>query len=99
MLSFCELAPKLLQKGFEYLLSEVFSQDPLEAFFSRQRHKGGSSDNPSVQQFLMNTVSLVQQGDIYRDLKTMNVKGTKKKFDPSRVDEPLPRRPRHVGIL
>ncbi len=56
-------------------------------------------DNPSVQQFLMNTVSLVQQGDIYRDLKTMNVKGTKKKFDPSRVDEPLPRRPRHVGIL
>ena len=95
--SFCELAPKLLQSGeFEYLLSEVFSQDPLEAYFSRQRHKGGSCDNPSVQQFLSNTASLIQQGDIYHDLKTMNVKRTKKIFDPSRVDQPLPRRSGHA---
>ena len=40
--SFCELAPKLLQaKDVHYLLSETFSQDHLEAYFSRQRHKGG----------------------------------------------------------
>ena len=74
MLSFCELGPKLLEKDdFKYLLSEVFSQDPLEAHFSRQRHRGGACDNPSAQQFYYNTVSLAQQGHIYQDLKTMNV--------------------------
>ena len=60
VLSFCELGPKLLRMdGVQYLLSEVFSQDPLEAYFSRQRHKGGACDNPTVQQFHYNTVSLV----------------------------------------
>lgn len=79
--SFCELGPMLLQcYGFEYLLSEVFSQDPLEAYLSRQRQKGGSCDNPSVHQFYCNTISLVQQGEVYRDLKTMNIKGTAKKI-------------------
>ena len=90
--SFCELGPKLLGSGFEYILSEVFSQDPLEAYFSRQCHKGGSCDNPTVQQFYSNTVALVQQGEIYTDLKTMNVKGTSKKFDPEVIDRPLPKR-------
>ena len=47
-MSFTELAPKLLNDGLEYVLSEVFSQDPLEAYFSRQRHRGGSCDNPTV---------------------------------------------------
>ena len=76
ILSFCELGPLLLKmEGVQYLLSEVFSQDPIEAYFSRQRHKGSSCDNPTIQQFHYNTVSLVQQGAIYRDLKTMNVKG------------------------
>ena len=74
VLSFCELGPQLLKLGdVKYLLSEVFSQDPLEAYFSRQRQKGGSWDNPTVQQFYYNTVSLAQQGAVYRDLKTMNV--------------------------
>jgi len=90
--SFCELGPRLLQYyGFKYLLSEVFSQDPLEAYFSRQRHKGGSCDNPSVQQFFYNTVSLVQQGQIYQDLRTMNVKSTTN-VDMSRCMQPLPKR-------
>lgn len=91
--SFCELGPKLLGTyGFKYLLSEVFSQDPLEAYFSRQRHKGGSCDNPSAQQFFFNTVSLVQQGEVYRDLKTMNVKTATTATDFSSCDKPLPKR-------
>ena len=91
--SFCELGPKLLSSyGFKYLLSEVFSQDPLEAYFSRQRHKGGACDNPSAQQFFFNTVSLVQQGEVYRDLKTMNVKSTTNSIDFSSCDKPLPKR-------
>ena len=91
--SFCELAPLLLQDyKVKYILSEVFSQDPLEAYFSRQRHKGGSSDNPSVQQFHYNTVSLVQQGDIYRDLKTMNVSCSSNNLTQSTCDAPLLKR-------
>lgn len=43
-----------------YLLSEVFSQYLLEAYFSCQRQKGESSDNPTVQQFHYNTASLFQ---------------------------------------
>ena len=50
--SFTELGPKLLQlPGVKYLLSEVFSQDPLERYFSKQRHRGGSKDNPTVDEF------------------------------------------------
>ena len=75
MKSFCEVAPKLLcADDVHYLLSEVFSQDSLEAYFSRQRHCRGKCDNPSVDQFFKNTASLVQQREVYRDLKTMNIK-------------------------
>lgn len=73
VMSFTELAPQLLGDGLEYLLSEVFSQDPLETYFSRQRHRGGSCDNPEVQDFYYSTATLVQQREVYRDLKTMNV--------------------------
>ena len=46
--SFTELGPQLLRfPGVKYLLSEVFSQDPLERYFSRQRHRGGSNKNHS----------------------------------------------------
>ncbi len=89
--SFCELAPKLLQANdVHYLLSETFSQDPLEAYFSRQRHKGGGCDNPGVQQFYYNTASLIQQREVYRDLKTMNVQKTSNII--SACDVPLPKR-------
>ena len=92
VLSFCELGPILLQRnGVRYLLSEVFSQDPLEAYFSRQRHRGGGSDNPTVQQFHYNTVSLVQQGAIYKDLKTMNVESVSHDISAT-YDAPLEKR-------
>ena len=94
MFSFCELAPKLLRADdVDYLLSEAFSQDPLEAYFSRQRHKGGGCDNPSVKQFYYNTASLVQQREMYQDLKTMNVQKTSD-IDPA-CDEPLAKRKAH----
>ena len=92
VLSFCELGPRILEvEGVKYLLSEVFSQDPLEAYFSRQRHKGGSCDNPSAQQFYYNVVSLMQQGEVYRDLKTMNVE-VAERATSSTCDEPLEKR-------
>lgn len=45
-------------EGVQFILSERFCQDPLEEFFGHQRSKGGRSDNPTVQQFIDNTVSL-----------------------------------------
>ena len=72
--SFVELGPFLLkQPNINYLLSEVFSQDSLEKYFSRQRHRGGGADNPTVQQFRENTATLIHQQSIYKDLKTLNV--------------------------
>ena len=60
VLLLCELGSKLLKmEGVEYLLSEVFSQDPLEVYFSRQRHNGRSNDNPSVLQFHHITLCLL----------------------------------------
>ena len=72
--SFVQLAPQLLKlPGVEYLLSEVFSQDPLERYFARQRHKGRSNDNPAAHQVPLNAMTLLQQQAVYKDLKTMNV--------------------------
>lgn len=72
--SFTELGPKLLKlPGAKYLLSEVFSQDPLEHYFSKQRHRGGSNENPTSEQVSLSAMTLIQQQSIYRDLRTMNV--------------------------
>ena len=52
MLAFVKLGVVLLQEeGVQYLLSEKFSQDPLEEYFSKQRGICGGNTNPSVQQF------------------------------------------------
>ena len=40
------------------MLSEKLTQDPIETFFGKQRVARGCSDNPSVNQFCLNTVSL-----------------------------------------
>lgn len=94
--SFCELGPKLLAiPGVEYLLSEVFSQDPLERYFSRQRHRGGSNDNPPACMVPYNASTLVQQQSMYQDLKTMNIEV--EDDAPSSVEilsQPLPKRAR-----
>ena len=91
--SFTELGPKLLKvPGVNYLLSEVFSQVPLERYFSRQRHRGGSNDNPTAFQVPFNASSLIQQQHIYRDLKTMNVRKSRDEHDETnleKVSQPL----------
>ena len=72
--SFTELGPWLLRlPGVEYLLSEVFSQDNLERYFSYQHHPGGSNENPTAYQVPYNAATLVQQRFMYNDLKSMNV--------------------------
>ena len=53
LVRFCLSVP-----GVKCVLTEHLNQDPLEAFFGRQRMSCGRNDNPSVQSFLQNTVSL-----------------------------------------
>lgn len=72
MHSFCELGPKLLHSG-HYLLTEVFCQDPLERYFSKQRHRGGSNDNPTVREYLQNVATLHSRQQLGNDRRTMNV--------------------------
>ena len=91
--SFVELGPFLLkQPSIKYILSEVFSQDPLEKYFSRQRHRGGGADNPTVEQFRENTATLIQQQCIYKDLKTLNVEPNNSETPVNLVCQPLPKR-------
>ena len=68
------MGPQLLElPGVKYVLSEVFLQDPLERYFWKQRHRGGSSENPTAYEVPYNSATLVQQQSVYRDLKSMNV--------------------------
>ena len=59
--SFVEVVRYLLNlpggKG-KYILSECFSQDPLENYFGQLRARGGRSDNPTVKSCLDSAQSL-----------------------------------------
>ena len=78
----------------KYVLSEVFSQDPLERYFSKQRHRGGSSENPTTYQVPYNAARLVQQRSVYRDLKNMNVEISEQSDLLQVVSQPLAKHPR-----
>ena len=98
VLSFIEIAQYLLSlPGVQYILSEKLCQDSIEAFFGKQRATGGRSDNPTVQQFCQNTVSLRVQG-----LAAMEpIRGNCRKRERCAIDadslgDPLPKRPRHA---
>ena len=70
-----------------YILSEVFCQDPIERYFSKQRHRGGGC---TVEQFKTISAILMQRLAITSELKTMN-------FQSSHVEQttsmgPLPKR-------
>ena len=45
----------------------------LELYFSRQRHWGGSNENPTAYQVPYNAATLVQQHSMYNNLKFMNM--------------------------
>lgn len=95
--SFTELAPQLLMlPDVQYLLSEVFSQDSLERYFSRQRHRGGSNDCPTAHQAPYNAATLVQQQWVYHELKSINAQTTENNFELQTVLQPLPKRPRRA---
>lgn len=95
--SFVTLSKELLGKYENvYILSEKFSQDPLEEHFSRQRRKGGCSDNPTLEEFGRQEVILnVMDSNLISDLRG-NTRGRQLgefKLD-SRDTRVLPKKPR-----
>ena len=44
--------------GVKFVLSERFSQDPLEKYFGNQRQRSGTNENPNVQQMVHNALAL-----------------------------------------
>ena len=92
--SFTELAKELLSPdGSRFLLSERFTQDPLEAFFGKQRARGGRSDNPTAKRFLENTQAI----RVSRSLALGGSSSVKRTldFDFEQLCEPLAKKPRH----
>lgn len=67
--SFVELSKYLMDQPFmkdkeRYLLSEHFSQDPLENYFGQQRSRGGWCQNPTVSACISSAQSLRVQGSM-----------------------------------
>ena len=89
--SFIQMGRFLLSvPGVKFLLSERFTQDPLESFFRKQRQRGGGNENPTAHQFTSGTSSL-------RSLKSMvpaargNVRGSKHHIEDV-DDTPCPKK-------
>ena len=100
VLSFVEVTTVLFSvPGVQFLLSEKFWQDPLESYFGKQCYKGGRSDNPSVKEFIDNSVSLRVQGSAALEPLRGNC-SRKRQHRPLQVDEtPLPKCPRNQSKL
>ena len=80
-----------MEDGVQFLLSEKFSQDPLEEYFSRQRGVGGRFDNPDVHQFGSIVLPLEVAGAAIAVSAKANVKSSRK----AQLDStPLERRKR-----
>ncbi len=83
--------------GVTCVLSERFCQDPLESFFGKQRYKDGRNENPSVKEFIDNTVSLRVQGSAA--LEPLRGNYSRKRNAPALVDwAPLPKRKRPAPL-
>ena len=99
VLSFVEAARYLLtlpnMQG-QYLLSERFSQDPLEDYFSRQRAKGGRCDNPTAYASIQAAQSLRVQGSFALQPVRGNCSRKRRLFpeQPTIDDRPIPKRSR-----
>ena len=59
VMSFTELGPKLLRIPGVGVSTEVFSQDPLQRYFFRQRHRGAAMTTPTAYQVPFNANTLL----------------------------------------
>ena len=98
--SFVEMTKYLLsQSGGDelFLLSERFSQDPLENYFGKQRARGRRSDNPSFKECLQNANAMRAQRSLELDRVQGNCRRKRRLVDTDNheIDNtPLPKRKR-----
>ena len=93
VLSFLEVGPLLLKlPGVKFLLSEKFSQDPLEAYFGKQRYQGGSNSNPSVNEYYNNATNIMVQGSAALDPVRGNSRRSRKRKATTVDNTPMPKR-------
>ena len=94
--SFIELTKMLFTiPGVTVFLSEKLSQDPLEKFFGCQRQRGGTSDDPTVAEFVKNTNALRVIDTVCGNVSRGNCRGNKESFDREKENTPLPKRRRY----
>ena len=74
----------------KFVMARVYSQDPLEQYFGKQRMGGGGSRNPNAAQFMQKQVSLAIQKDL--GVRTRGGNSTEESVGMSISDEPLPKR-------
>ena len=80
-----------------YLLSERFSQDPIENYFGQVRSRGGRSQNPTVDSLVTTAQSLRVQGS-HAMIPVRGISSRKRRLFSEEVISdapPLPKRPRH----
>lgn len=90
-----EVIQYLLSEGFEFVLTERFCQDLLEEYFGFQRSRGRRSDNPTVQDFGYNDLTIAAQrgsAPIVKGNVAGRYEGGSRSKWYSVSDEPLPKR-------
>lgn len=78
--------------GVTSFLSEKLSQDPLEKFFGCQRQRGGTSENPNVQQFCKNSQALRVVNSVCGHVPRGNCRGHKESINWEQENRPLAKR-------
>ena len=80
----------------QYVLSECFSQDPLENYFGQLCARGGRCENPTTKGTLESAQSLRVQGSLAMQPVRGNSSRKRRLFpDQEKIDEtPLPKRGR-----
>ena len=92
--SFVDLARLLFNEETpSFLLSEKFSQDPVEEHFSKHRRRGGANENPDVQEFNRNALGIDVAGDDLIRVMTGNTRGREREDVRTTIDnKTLPRK-------
>ncbi|KAK3916198.1 Transposable element P transposase [Frankliniella fusca] len=62
--SFIKCVQFLIDEGTSFINARIFSQDPLEQHFSKQRAGGGGSTNPNLWKFLSKSKAIHIQGQL-----------------------------------
>ena len=75
-MSFVTLAKVLLsEEGVKFVLSEKFTQDPVEEYFAKQRARGGADEAPTLEMFNRNVIGLNVAGDELIRVMNGNTRG------------------------